>query len=218
MIPSKVPHELQNLTQTEEMLIARALPIMRVYITPGGRRGYSGHCIHLPQDVTKLATPLPGYPKDLAVIIVKVKGRDNTFKDVTVQKQKVHTALVWLRNNNPHYSELTINEDSLPENGVPPALMTVESDDDVVSDDNCSPDVGPPTDNPSEDIVYNAFTEMSSFYLSVNNNKRKLKLLEISFLKMNQSNGLQLPMSQLNISSGHNGFPNLISRWERRSY
>ena len=28
MIPSKVPHELQNLTQTEEMLIARALPIM----------------------------------------------------------------------------------------------------------------------------------------------------------------------------------------------
>ena len=28
MIPSSVPNELQNLTQTEEMLIARALPIM----------------------------------------------------------------------------------------------------------------------------------------------------------------------------------------------
>jgi hypothetical protein len=36
MIPSCVPHELQNLTQIEEMLIARALPIMRVYIKPGG--------------------------------------------------------------------------------------------------------------------------------------------------------------------------------------
>ena len=35
MIPSPVPHELQNLTQIEEMLIARALPIMRVYIKPG---------------------------------------------------------------------------------------------------------------------------------------------------------------------------------------
>jgi hypothetical protein len=32
MIFSSVPHELQNLTQIEEMLIARALPIMRVYI------------------------------------------------------------------------------------------------------------------------------------------------------------------------------------------
>ena len=32
MIPSLVPTQLQNLTQVEEMLIARALPIMRVYI------------------------------------------------------------------------------------------------------------------------------------------------------------------------------------------
>ncbi len=164
MIPSPVPHELQNLTQIEEMLIARALPIMRVYIKPGGQRGYSGHCINLPQNVTELATSLPRYPKDVAVIIVKVK--DNTFKDVTVRKQKVHSALVWLINNNPHYSEIIINEDalnSLPENGVAPDLMTVETDNDMVSDDNCSADVGPPTDNPSEDIVYNDSTEMSSF-------------------------------------------------------
>ena len=40
--------------------------------------------------------------------------------------------------------------------------MTVETDDHMVSDDNCSADVGP-TDNPSEDIVYNDATEMSSF-------------------------------------------------------
>ena len=48
MIPSPVPHELQNLTQVEEMLIARALPIMRVYI------GYSGHCVNLPQNMKEL--------------------------------------------------------------------------------------------------------------------------------------------------------------------
>ena len=41
--------------------------------------------------------------------------------------------------------------------------MTVETDDDMVSDGNCSADVGPPADNPSEDIVYNDSTEMSSF-------------------------------------------------------
>ena len=101
------------------------------------------------------------------MIIVKVKGRENTFKNVRVRKQNVHNTLVWLINNNPHYSlVLLINQDalnSLPENGVPPDLMTVETDDHMVSDDNCFPDVGPPTDNPSEDIVYNDFTEMSSF-------------------------------------------------------
>ncbi|XP_028408480.1 uncharacterized protein LOC114531038 isoform X1 [Dendronephthya gigantea] len=42
MIPSYVPDELQNLTQVEEMLIARALPIMRVYVKPGGQRDGKG--------------------------------------------------------------------------------------------------------------------------------------------------------------------------------
>ena len=144
-IPSPIPQELCDLTQVEEMLIARALPIMRVYIKPGGQRGYSGHCINLPQNVTELATTLPRYPKDLAVIIVKVKGRDNTFRDVTVRKDKVQNALAWLIKNNPHYSEVIINEhtlNSLPENGVPPELMTVETDDNIVSDE-CAPDSEP---------------------------------------------------------------------------
>ena len=166
LVPSSVPLELKDLTQIEEMLIARALPIMRVYIKPGGQQGYSGHCINLPQNVTELATSLPRYPKHLAVIIVKVKGRDNTFKDVTVQKQKVHDALVWLINNNPQYSEVLVNEDALnmlPENGVPSELATVETDGAIMSPDHCSTDVGPPTANPSEDIVYNNSTEMSSF-------------------------------------------------------
>ena len=46
-----VPHALQNLTQIEEMLIDRVLPIMSVYIKPGGQQGYSGHCVNLPQNV-----------------------------------------------------------------------------------------------------------------------------------------------------------------------
>ena len=73
MIPSPVPKELQGLFQVEEMVIARALPIMRVYVKPGRQRGYSGHCISLLQDVTELASSLPKYPKDLSVIIVKMK-------------------------------------------------------------------------------------------------------------------------------------------------
>ncbi len=78
----------------------------------------------------------------------------------------MNNALVCLINNNLHYSELRINKEALnllPENGVPPNLVTVESDDDIISHDDCSADTGPPTDNPSEDIVYNNSTEMSSF-------------------------------------------------------
>lgn len=84
MIPSQVPFELQGLTRVEEMLIACALPTMRVYIKPGEQRGYSGHCIYLPQNVNELVSSLPRYPENLSVIIVKVKGRHDTFKDVNV--------------------------------------------------------------------------------------------------------------------------------------
>lgn len=68
MIPSSVPYQLQGLTQIEEMLIEYTLPIMRVYIKPGGQRGYSGHCINLPFNV-ELEISLPRYPKDLSVVV-----------------------------------------------------------------------------------------------------------------------------------------------------
>ena len=166
MIPSSVPEELKGLTQIEEILIARALPIMRIYIKPGGQRGFSGHCINLPQNVKELATSLPRYPKDLAIIIVKVKGRENTFRDVIVRKEKVSSALLWLINNNPHYYDLTINKhalNNLPENGIPADLMSVETESDIVSDNDGPVASGPPSDNPSEDAVYNDSAEMSSF-------------------------------------------------------
>ena len=119
MIPSSVPPQLEGLTQVEEMLIARALPIMRVYRKPGGQQGYSGHCINLPQNVAELAHSLPRYPKYLSV-------KDNNFKDVTVRRQNVADALQWLINNNPHYKDIIVNQDSLnslPLHGVPQDLQ-----------------------------------------------------------------------------------------------
>ena len=75
IIPSSVPAELQNLTQIEEMLLARALPIMKVFTNVGGQRGSSGHCINLPQKVEELAQSLPRCPKDIPMIIVTMKAR-----------------------------------------------------------------------------------------------------------------------------------------------
>lgn len=165
MIPGPVPTELQGLTKTEEMLIARALPILRVYVQPGGKMGYSGHCINLPQHVEELASILPRYPRDLSIVVVKIKGKDNTFKDVKVRKEKVHHALLWLLRNNPNYSNVTINQqalESLPIDGIPSDIMTVESETDILSDKITLPDVGPSSGN-TEDKVYNETTEMSSF-------------------------------------------------------
>ena len=146
------------------MLIARALPLIRVYIKPGGQRGYSGHCINLPQNVNEVASTLPRYPKELGVIIVKVKGKDNTFKDVNVRKQKLLDALLWLKENNPLYFNIEINDHTLnclPINGIPTELLSVEADESSVSE--LTADTGPQNDSFSEETLYNETTETSSF-------------------------------------------------------
>ena len=52
MILSAVSPEMQNMTQFEETLIARAFPVINVYTkSKGGQRAYKGHVITLPQDV-----------------------------------------------------------------------------------------------------------------------------------------------------------------------
>ena len=97
----------------------------------------------MPQNVTELAKYLPIYPKNLAVIIVKVRGRDNTFKDVNVRKQKAQSTLFRIQHS-PHYSEVTINEEavnSLPENNIPVDLLTLETEDEIPSQDSVMPDV-----------------------------------------------------------------------------
>ena len=67
------------------------------------------------------------------MIIVKVK--DNTFKDISVRRQKVLDALSWLTQNNPHYKDVEINDhavEALPVSGIASELLTVETNDSVI--------------------------------------------------------------------------------------
>lgn len=80
------------------------------------------------------------------MIIVQVKGRDNTFKDVSVRRQKVLDALSCLTQNNPHYKDVEINDhavETLPVSGIPPESLTVKTNDDIC-DETVELDVGPP--------------------------------------------------------------------------
>ena len=185
MIPSSVPLVLEHLTQVEEMLIARALPITHVYLKPGGQRGYSGHCINLPQNISELAQTLPRYPKDLSVIVVKMKGKDNNFRHVTVRRQTVADALQWLIQNNPHYKDVIVNQDSLnllPEHGVPQELMSVDT---KVVDENdlTSHDLGPQNE---EDIIYEE-TEMSTFLPIPEGHQQEIEAVRTQLLQPSQN-------------------------------
>ena len=195
MIPSAVPLALQGLTQIEEMLIARALPIMRVYVRPGGQRGYVGHCINLPQKVKELATSLPRYPKDLKILVVQMKGKNNTHKDLHVRRNKVHSALMWLFKNNPLYTNLEINTGalhSLPENGVPSDLLTVETDDSIDSNDLINSHVVE-SESEKEDLLYDDSTEISTLLPVCMEQEKEIDTIRSELLG---SNSMEWPVDE----------------------
>lgn len=113
MIPTTVPVELQDLTQIEEMLIARALPFMKVLVNPGGQRGYNGQCINLTQNVSAIVKFLPRCPRDIPLIVITAMKCNNYFKDVIVRRQKVERTLYWLIKNNPVNRDVTIDREVL---------------------------------------------------------------------------------------------------------
>ena len=83
MDPETVPTCLEGMTQIEEMLIARACPIMAVYRKHGGQRGYRGHVLNLPQNIQEFIKKLPVPVDSLPTLIIKrrcdIFGLDNSF-------------------------------------------------------------------------------------------------------------------------------------------
>ena len=136
MIPSAIPKELQGLSQVEEMLIARAFPVIQVYTKPNrGQKAYKGHVLTLPNDVGHIAYILPRYPKDIPVIVFKIDGKDNKSRDLKVRRQKIIDALLWLTGigpngnpNSPLYKDIIIDQNDDGE-GMEERLIELEDTD-----------------------------------------------------------------------------------------
>ena len=51
----------------------------------------------------ELAESLPRHPKNVLYLVVSMRGKGSTCKEVIVRREKVEKALIWLSKNNPLY-------------------------------------------------------------------------------------------------------------------
>ena len=126
---SAVPEILSNMSDAEQMLIARLAPTVHVHLLKHGGIASKGHCIAFPQAVQEPATILPRLPAEVDIIRVRRQGKDDTHKDFRVRRHRVEGALRWLKDNNPAYGDVYIDGariENLPEDGELPNLKTVE--------------------------------------------------------------------------------------------
>ena len=93
---------------------------------------------------------------------------------------KVLDALIWLTANNPQYSDIEINYDSLyglPINGIPEDLPTV----DTVNEKGQCDDYDEDPQGDVDDLVYDQHSEMSSFMPVPPNKQQEMEAIQHQF-------------------------------------
>src|ERR1700712_3254364 len=71
MDPGEVPAYLPELTQIEEMIIARSHVQMMIYRYRGHQYHYTGHCVSFMQNTVKTVDVLPNLPAELDVVVLR---------------------------------------------------------------------------------------------------------------------------------------------------
>jgi hypothetical protein len=97
----------------EQQLICRISPAINIHMLRHGGIAANGHCVTFPQEINEPAKILPKLPSEVNILKVKRKGKDDNHKEYRVRRYTIQNALIWLKNNNPAYSDITFSSDRL---------------------------------------------------------------------------------------------------------
>ncbi|CAF1513719.1 unnamed protein product, partial [Adineta steineri] len=138
-----VPEELEELTLSEQKLIALyrhsscVIKLFSISRDPSlAQTALKGNVITFPQNVSEIARSLPLSSDQLSEFIkIIFVGRSLPKKDqlrsiLTVRREKIRKALVWLCENNILYKYIHIDHlliDKLPVNDIPDCLWNTLS-------------------------------------------------------------------------------------------
>jgi hypothetical protein len=140
MDPGVVPSHLPELSQVEEMVIARAHVQMLVKRVRGHQYHYTGHCVTFLQNIVRTVDVLPNLPSELDVVLLRppesctddLRYRRQFRTDFRVRRGHVLAWLRFLKANHPDYRYITISTDriaALPVDGDVSSSVTCITDD-----------------------------------------------------------------------------------------
>ncbi|KAH0826840.1 hypothetical protein AYO21_07253 [Fonsecaea monophora] len=156
MDPGPGHPSLPELTQIEEMLIARVHVTIEVRQVRGAQYRYKGHICNFLRDTGLIYSKLPLLPRDLELVLLRPPNADANpllnrqfRRDFRVRQRAIREWLQFLRLNHPGYSNIEIDEaalqqlpiddsiaDQLITEEVPDSVETVGSDEQDVADED----------------------------------------------------------------------------------
>ncbi len=106
------PPGLQTPNQMETMMFRREIPFMKVGNLPRGRQyRMQGPVVNVPSKLDTICQLLPRLPNDAMLVPIKLKRRlcyKGHYLYDSIRPSVVMEWLKWLKENNPHYSEVNI--------------------------------------------------------------------------------------------------------------
>ncbi|KAM4063873.1 ATP-dependent DNA helicase PIF1 [Hirsutella rhossiliensis] len=115
-----VPNELPELSQVEEMLIARVHVHIQVFQYRGQQYKYRGHVINFLRDIGHVYTQLPLLPRELDIIIIRPRDSTNQphvvrqfRRQFRVRQGHIRVWLEHLQLNHPGYRDIIIDAERL---------------------------------------------------------------------------------------------------------
>ena len=111
-----IPMELQDLTISEGLLIRRFAPYIPSIHVRNGTIALKGHCCSFAQHIDTLCDELP-QRKETVLTFVRYLGsnlsKHKYVKNLRVNRQRVLTALRWLKRHHTGYHDIVIREENL---------------------------------------------------------------------------------------------------------
>ena len=115
MTLDEIPDELKDLNTLELHIICKRIIFMKLVKLPRGKqKGIRGAAVNVPADLGPACNLLPRLPADAHIVSLKLKRKleyKQAYLHDTIRPEKVITALHHLKNNNPLYGDIEINED-----------------------------------------------------------------------------------------------------------
>ena len=110
----EIPDELKDMNTLELHTICKRILFMKLVKLPRGKqKGIKGAAVNVPADLGPACTLLPRIPTDSHIISLKLKRKleyKQAYLHDTIRPEKVVTALNYLKNHNPMYADIEINE------------------------------------------------------------------------------------------------------------
>ena len=111
-----IPQELENITPLECRLVAKCIPFLTILLMKryGGHYKVNGPCVNVPTQLDQVLEILPRMPNELQLHPLKLKCKleyKSHYMYNMIQKDTVIEAITWLKQHNPHYADIILNDD-----------------------------------------------------------------------------------------------------------